>query len=114
VSGQPLGAQERAGPVWRPWLLAWTGGAVLGAANGAVREALLRRVLDEVRARQVSTVTLLPLLTGYMELLQRRWPLRTTRQALAVGAAWAALTAAFDLGLGHYVQHRTWAALLAD
>jgi len=100
--------------IWRPWLLAWLGGAVLGVGNGTLRELVLRRILAEDAARQLSTLTLLGLLTGYLWLLDRWRPLPSTRTALSVGAVWVVLTIAFDLMLGHYVEHKSWHTLLAD
>jgi len=99
---------------WDAWLLAWTGGAVLAVGNGTLRELGLRRVLDDESARQVSTVTLLILLTGWVWWLERRWPLASTAVALRVGAIWVALTVAFEFGFGHYVEHTSWQTLLAD
>jgi hypothetical protein len=45
--------------------------------------------------------------------LNRRWPIPTTRQALEIGAAWGVLTVAFEFGFGHYVAGESWAELLA-
>jgi hypothetical protein len=36
-------------------------------------------------------------------MLDRRWPIVTNQAALAVGAIWATLTLAFELGFGHWV-----------
>ena len=100
--------------VWRPWLLAWAGGAGLAVANGTMREYGLDRLLDEESARQLSTLTLLLLLTGYIWILEQRWPLTSARTALLVGAAWVALTVGFEFALGHFVEHKSWETLLAD
>jgi len=100
--------------VWRLWLLAWTGGAVLAVANGTMREYGLSRLLDEESARQLSTLTLLLLLTGYIWMLEQRWPLTSARTAVLVGAAWVVLTVGFEFGLGHFVEHKSWGTLLAD
>ena len=102
------------GAVWRPWLIGWVGAAGVAVANGTFRELVLRRGLDDVSARQVSTVLLLALLTGYVWLLERWWPLASTRLAIAVGAVWVAMTLGFEFGLGHYVEHKSWATLLDD
>ena len=99
---------------WRPWLAAWLGGAVLAVANGGVRDLGLRRVMGEVSARQVSTLTLLILLTGYMWLLHRRWLIAQERTALAIGLTWVTMTLVFELGLGHYVEGKSCATLLED
>lgn len=93
------------------WLLAWAGAAVLGVANGAGREKLYAGAVGDDAAHVISTGTLLALLGGYMRLLQRRWPLDSRREALTVGAAWAAMTVAFEFGFGHWVAGESWSEL---
>jgi hypothetical protein len=79
-----------------------------------VRDVLLRRVMDEGPARQLSTLTLLILLTAYMWLLHRRWPVGEESTALRIGLAWVAMTLVFEFGLGHYVEGKAWSTLLQD
>lgn len=85
----------------------------IAVANGAVREAGLRRWLPESRARQVSTLLLIVFFALYMAAIFRLWPVASAQQALAVGATWLALTLAFELGLGRWVSHRSWSQMLA-
>src|SRR5262245_55336833 len=40
--------------------------------------------------------------------LERRWPLRSRREAWSVGAIWAALAVLFEFGFGHYVEGDSW------
>ena len=54
------------------------------------------------------------LFAGYFELLARRRPLASTREALEVGVAWLALTVAFEFGFGRCVAHTSWEQLLSD
>jgi hypothetical protein len=98
----------------RTWLIAWLGLPVLGIANGAIRERAYADRVGELPAHQLSTATLLVLLGAYMRVLDTRWPLPTTRKALAVGGAWAALTVLFEFGFGHYLAHQSWSRLLRD
>lgn len=104
----------RFGRVTRNWLFAWLGGPVIGIANGVARELLYADRLGDGAAHQVSTASAVALFALYFAFLDRRWPLPTLRTALAVGAAWLALTVAFEFGFGHYVDGKTWAELLAD
>jgi menaquinone-dependent protoporphyrinogen IX oxidase len=99
---------------WRRWVAAWPGGGVLGVVNGTAREKLYARRLGDARAHQLSTVTMLALLAGYFAALDARWPLHSRREAAAAGAGWAALTAAFEFGFGHWVAGEEWSELLAD
>ncbi|HET7518522.1 MAG TPA: hypothetical protein VFN05_12650 [Actinomycetes bacterium] len=96
----------------RPWLLAWLGLPVLGIANGVIRDATYKQVLSEPAAHQLSTATLLMLMTAYIWTLERRWPIPTSRSALGIGGSWALLTILFELGFGHYVVGDSWSSLL--
>jgi hypothetical protein len=82
------------------WILAWLGAPVIGIVNGGARDALYEEAVGEKAAGVISTGTLLALLAAYMWLLERRWPLRSRREALEVGAAWAALTVLFESAFG--------------
>jgi hypothetical protein len=95
----------------RRWIAAWLGGSVLGVANGIVREAAYKSRVGERAANQISSATLAAALAAYFALLQRRWPLASTRSALEVGGVWAALTVAFEFGFGHYVDRKSWSEL---
>jgi hypothetical protein len=96
-----------------PWTAAWAGLAVLATANGFSRGLYTER-LGEDRAHQLSTVTLVAALGPYARAVERRWPLPDDRAAAAMGAAWVALTVAFEFGFGHYVAGQNWRSLLAD
>jgi hypothetical protein len=100
--------------VWRRWTAAWLGGSVLGIVNGVARELVYRDRVGDLTAHQISAATLISLLALYFWLLERRWPIPTLRAALAIGATWTALTAAFDFGFGHYVDGKSWSYLAAD
>ena len=96
------------------WILAWVGAAVLGVANGVSREKIYADAVGDDAAHVISTGTLLALLAGYIWLLERRWPLGSRREALSVGAAWAAMTVAFEFGFGHWVDGDSWSALVEN
>ena len=78
----------------------------IAVANGALREAW-------ALPRQVSTILLIVLLALYMAFVFRRWPLRSARQAAAIGAMWRALTLAFEFGLGWFTG-LSWPQMLAE
>lgn len=96
------------------WVAAWLGLSVLAIANGVAREGLYGEAVGDQAAHQISTVTLIMMIVGYSWLLQRLWPLASSRAAWQVGAAWVALTIAFEFGFGHYATGNSWSALLAD
>jgi hypothetical protein len=97
-----------------PWMTAWLGGPLLGIANATVRERGYRDRVGELAAHQLSTATGIALFAGYFRALERRWPLPTTRTALAVGGGWTALTILFEFGFGHYVAGDAWSKLLEN
>jgi hypothetical protein len=96
------------------WVGAWLGATTLGVANAAVRQLVYADRVEELAAHQISTVTLLGVLTYYIRLLDQRWPVPTTRTALAIGGSWAALTVLFEFGLGRYVLGSSWSDLFAN
>jgi hypothetical protein len=96
----------------RRWLIAWVGAPVLAIVNGAIRELVYKEQVGESTADQISVAPLIALLALYFWVLQRRWPLATRREALSMGAAWAALSVLFEFGFGHYVEGDSWADLL--
>jgi hypothetical protein len=100
--------------VWGPWTIAWLGGSVLGIVNGAIRELVYKDSSGELTAHYLSTVILIILLGLYFLWLEHRWPLPSRKVALRIGVTWAAMTAAFDFGFGHYVDGKSWTELAGD
>ena len=98
----------------RHWLLAWVGAPALAIANGAARELAYKDQVGESAANQISVAPLLALLALYFWVLQRRWPLGSTRDALSIGAIWVALSVLFEFGFGHYVEGDSWADLFQN
>jgi hypothetical protein len=86
----------------------------IAVANGAVREAGLKRWLGEPRARQLSTLLLILFFGLYMAAVFRLWPIDSARQAAGVGALWLALTLAFEFGLGRFVSRFSWRQMLDE
>ena len=96
----------------RRWLVAWVGAPVLAIISGAAREFAYKDEVGESAANQISVAPLIALLGLYFWILQRRWPLSTTRDALSVGAIWVVLSVLFEFGFGHFVEGDSWADLL--
>ena len=51
-------------------------------------------------------------MAGYLWVLESRRPIRTSREALAIGGSWALLTILFEFGFGHWVVGDSWFRLL--
>jgi hypothetical protein len=90
--------------VRRAWAVSWFGLVVLGVANGAIRQSVYADALGDLRAHQVSTVTLLLLLAIYLWTVDRRWPTPSMRFALQTGGLLAAATIAFEIVFGMYLR----------
>ncbi len=99
---------------FRRFMVASVGLMAVASANGAFRELTYGKAMRGEAAHRLSLVPMLALFTAYTDALERRWPLPTARGALAVGAGWAAIAAAFELGLGHFAQGRPWSELLRE
>ena len=93
--------------------LAWFAFMAIAVAAGALREWLVTPRLGEHAAHQVGTLLVCLLIAAVIVPTIRR--LRPTPpQALAIGAAWAAMTVAFEIGVFHFIVGHPLSVLLAD
>lgn len=99
-----------------PWLKAlalWFGILVLAVANGTLREKVLVPALGNAGGLMSSGVILSFCIFGvafvaapwYGHLPPNRWFL--------LGAFWLMLTLMFEFSFGRFIQHQSWAELLA-
>lgn len=95
-------------------MLAWLGGSVLGIANGVIRETVYKDRVGDLTADQISAATLVALLALSFWVLERRWPITTTRRALEIGTAWVVLTVLFEFGFGRYLDRKSWSELFEN
>jgi hypothetical protein len=96
------------------YTLAWFILLVAAIINGAIREAVYKNSLGDLRAHQVSTLTGLTLFGVIVWGLSRWWPLQSAKQAWTVGLIWLATTIAFEFLFGHFVMGHPWSKLLHD
>ncbi len=92
---------------------AWLVLLVLMFANGTVRALLLQPRLGEDRARQVASLIGAALVMTFSYLYVRLSGRTASRELLAVGLVWVALTLVFEFGFGR-ASGRSWPELLAD
>lgn len=98
--------------VWAKAAALWLAILVLAMANGTLREKLLVPSLGSFAALVLSGI-LLSACVFLVALLAAPWYGRlSAAQWLAVGALWLAMTLAFELGFGRFVQHKGWAEIL--
>jgi len=74
-----------------------------------------KNAVGNLAGHQISSVILVVLFFGVLYLTYRHEVLRMSiGQLFAVGIMCAVLSALFDFGFGHYVDHVSWDVLLAD
>ncbi len=93
---------------------AWFPMMLLAILNGAFREALLKERYGELRAHQLSTLTLFLLLSAYIWVLVRTWTPESPGQAWRIGLVWLAMTLAFEFGFGRFIAGKSWSELLKE
>ena len=90
------------------YLLAWIPMVFLAIMNGIIRDTTYGRALSGEIAQQISTITLMLVFVVYVWFLSRKWPIRSLAEAAAIGAAWLALTIAFEFALGRFMSGLSW------
>ena len=96
------------------YVIAWLGLMVIGIANGVLRVGTYGKVMAELTAHQLSTLSGAILMGLYVWLLSRIWPRQSAEQAWAVGFIWLFMTICFEFLFGHYVIGHPWQKLLHD
>ena len=94
-------------------LLLWLPMILIAFANAALRELIFVKHFDDLRAHQLSTVTLIILCSIYVWFVLPLLNIRHSRQALLIGFVWVLLTVAFEFSLGRLTS-KSWAYLLRD
>jgi hypothetical protein len=96
------------------FFLAWFPIILIAFANAALRDGVYGRLVGELAAHQISTVTLGILVGVYFWALSGFLALRSPGQAIAVGLMWLVMTIAFESWLGHFVLGNAWREVLRD
>ena len=96
------------------YLLLWLVLAIIAIANGVIRQTTYGKVVPELAAHQISTITAILATGAVVWGLSRIWPLESSSQAWTVGILWLLLTIIFEFGFGHFVAGHSWVKLLAD
>lgn len=80
--------------------LFWLPMIVLAFINAALREIVPIKFFDDLRAHQLSTITLIVLCLIYVGIVFRYLTIQSSRQALLIGFVWMLLTVVFEFSLG--------------
>jgi hypothetical protein len=86
----------------------------IAITNGVLRQYVYGRWMKELSAHQVSSLTAVILFYLYTWILVKKWPLESSRQAVAVGIIWLCMTVAFEFLFGHYVANHPLSRLIQD
>lgn len=87
---------------------------VLAIFNGALREKVLARFVNELKAHQLSTVIGMTIITLAVYLFSWVFVISSMPQAMGISVIWLAMTVGFEFGFGHWVMKKSWAVLLHD
>ena len=90
----------------RRWWVGLPGGWILGTTGKEPRA--------DRSGAPTSSLTAVILFYLYTWILEIKWPLESSQQALAVGIIWLCLTVAFEFFFGHYVANHPWSRLIQD
>jgi len=96
------------------YLLVWLLLAVVATANGVLRQSTYGKVVSELTAHQISTVTAILAFGVVVWAANRFWPIQSAPQAWTIGLCWLVMTVVFEFGFGHFVAGHPWEKLLAD
>lgn len=99
--------------MWK-YLLGWVPLIFIAIGNGVFRENFLANHLNELRAHQASTASLVVLFAIYMWVIFRIWKPVSAQQSISIGVVWLILTVAFEFLFGRYVAGHSWTSLLQD
>lgn len=86
----------------------------IAIANGVLRVLAYGRLMPELQAHQLSTLTGMLMIGAYAWVVLNRWPTASIVEAWTVGVTWALLTVAFEFGFGRFIMGHAWGRLLHD
>lgn len=96
------------------YALLWAPMVGIAIVNAGIRESVYRQFAGELAAHQLSTVSGILLFGMYIWFVTGRWRVKSTRQAIAIGMLWLAMTSAFEFLFGYFVMGHPWSRLAHD
>ena len=96
------------------YLLAWIPMLLIAIGNGALRQLVFARIMPELRAHQLSTLTGAFLIGAFVWLITHVWPPNSGHEAITIGMVWGCLTVAFEFLMGLAVLKQPLTKVLAD
>ena len=93
--------------------LLWLPMIVIAIINGTLRQLFFTKSMNELRAHQLSTITLILFCSIYIYFVFPILDVRSIKQALFIGFIWTVLTISFEFSLGR-LNNKSWSLLLQD
>lgn len=93
--------------------LLWLPMILLAFANAGLRELVIIKYFDDLKAHQLSTITLIILCLTYVGIVFPYLRIQSSRQALLLGFVWMLLTVLFEFTLG-LIMNNSWRELLQN
>jgi hypothetical protein len=93
--------------------LLWLPMIVIAFANATLRQLVFIKYFNELRAHQLSTITLVILCAIYIGFVFPFFSVQNSKQSILIGFVWVVLTVLFEFSLGRAVN-RSWESLLQD
>ncbi|HEX5001710.1 MAG TPA: hypothetical protein VFW78_04380 [Bacteroidia bacterium] len=95
------------------YLLYWLPMIAIAFANAMLRELVFIKHFNELRAHQLSTITLIILCSLYVWFVFPLLSIQNVKQALLIGFVWMLLTIMFEFSLGR-LTNKSWEYLFRD
>jgi len=95
-------------------ILWWFSFPFVGILNGVLREVIYKKLVGDLPAHQISTVTGVLFFGIIFYFIFKKWKIESARHAILVGVIWLGLTILFEFGFGHYIMGNPWQKLLHD
>jgi hypothetical protein len=96
------------------YILAWIILPFIAILNGLIREFVYREGVGESTAHQISSITLIILISLYVRSLNDKIEIQSKSSALFIGAVWLVLTIAFEFVMGYVILQKPISTLLDD
>lgn len=94
-------------------ILLWLPMIAIAFANATLRELIFVKKYNEIRAHQLSTITLTILCSIYIWFVFQRLKVQNPKQAVLIGIMWVLLTVTFEFLLGRSTN-KSWEYLFRD
>jgi len=96
------------------YMIGWLLLVVIAILNGILRQVGYSKLVGELTAHQISTLTGIILMGLYIWWLTGFWKIESSGQAVAIGLIWLGMTVVFEFVFGHYVMGHPWKKLFHD